>query len=450
MKIIVIGGVAAGTSAAAKASRTAPEAEIILMERDEDISYAGCGLPYYISGVTPSRDKLIANYPGEFEEKYGIEVRTGHEVTEIDPEQKQVKYTDLVNEACSQESYDRLIIATGASPVMPPIPGIEMDKILPLRKVKDGDRIKRLTGDPETECVTIVGAGLVGLEMAEAFVELGLEVTVVEQMQHVLPILPDNLSGELEEHLINKGVDLILSDGVKEFQGDEKVEQVITASGSSIETDLVLMAIGVKPNTKLAADAGLELGIRDAIRVNSRMETSIEDIYACGDCAETVNIITGQKTWVPLGSTANKQGRTAGENAAGGEAEHKGVLKTGITKVFDYTAAATGLKAREAEEAGFDPLTLTLNVPNHAGYYPGFDYFTLHGVFDKKTNRIIGAAGIGESGVNKRIDVLAGAIYAEQTANDLFQMDLAYAPPYSTPKDPVAVLGMVAEKKLHD
>ena len=450
MKIVVIGGVAAGTSAAAKASRTAPEAEIILMERDEDISYAGCGLPYYISDVISSRKKLIANYPQEFAEKYGVSVRTGHEVTEIDPARKKIKYTDLVQDVCSQENYDKLIIATGASPIMPPIPGIELDKVLPLRTVSDADRIKRLTGDPNINSVTIVGAGLVGLEMAEAFMELGLEVTVVEQMDHVLPILPDELSEELENHLIEKEVNLVLGDGVKEFQGKENVEQVVTDSGQKIETDLALMAIGVKANSKLAADAGLELGAGDAVAVNARMETSVEDIYACGDCAETVNLITGEKTWVPLGSTANKQGRTAGENAAGGEAKHKGVLKTGITKVFDYTAAATGLKEQEAREAGFDPVAITLNVPNHAGYYPGFDYFTLHGVFDKKTNKILGAAGIGESGVDKRIDVLAGAIYAEQTANDLFQMDLGYAPPYSTPKDPVAVLGMVAEKKLQD
>ncbi len=448
MKIVVIGGVAAGTSAAAKASRTAPEADIVILERDEDISYAGCGLPYYISDVIPSREKLIANYPEEFEEKYGVEVRTGHEVTEIDPEQKQVKYTDLINDACSRESYDKLIIATGASPIMPPISGIELEKILPLRTVSDADRIKRITGDQNIQKVTIVGAGLIGMEMAEAFAEMNREVTVVEQMDHVLPILPDELSEELEEHLIEQEVNLIMGDGVKEFRGQESVEEVITASGQQVETDLVLMAVGVKPNTKLAADAGLELGVRNTVKVNSRMETSIEDIYACGDCAETKNLITGEDTWVPLGSTANKQGRTAGENAAGGDAEHRGILKTGITKVFDYTAAATGLKAEEAEKAGFDPISLTVNVPNHAGYYPGFDYFTLQGVFDKNTGRILGAAGIGESGVNKRIDVLAGAIYAEQTANDLYQMDLAYAPPYSTPKDPVAVLGMVAEKKL--
>ena len=448
MKIVIIGGVAAGTSAAAKASRTGGDHEIVLLERDQDISYAGCGLPYYISGVVPSRDKLIANYPEEFSERYDVDVRTGHEVTEIDAENKTVKYTDLARDLCSGEDYDRLIIATGASPFLPPIEGIENDNVLTLRTVKDADQLKRAASDLKHDRVCIVGAGLVGLEMAEAFSELDMEVTVIEQREHVLPMLPAELAEELEEHLISQGVNLVLDDGVSEFAGEGEVESVITSSGRTIPTDLVLVSVGIKPNSRLAEEAGVSPGAAGAIGVNDKMETDTEAIYACGDCAETTNLITGEKAWVPLGSTANKQGRAAGANAAGGDERHRGVLKTGITKVFDYTAAATGLKEEEATEAGFDPAVITVNVPNHAGYFPGYKHFTLRGVFDTGSGRILGAAAVGEDGVNKRIDVLAAAIYSEQTAEDLFQMDLGYAPPYSTPKDPVAVLGMVAGKKL--
>ncbi len=448
MKILIVGGVAAGTSAAAKASRENPDAEIVLMERDTDISYAGCGLPYYISGVISSRKEIIANYPDEFAEKYGVDVRTGHEVTDINHENRSVKYTDLANDVCSSEDYDKLVLATGASPVKPPIPGIDLNNIFTLRKVKDAEIIKREAGNLKNNSVTIVGAGLVGLEMAEAFSRLDMEVTVVEQMEHVLPMLPAGLAEKLEEHLIDRGVELVLGDGVKKFEGNEKVEKVITAAGKELDTDLVLVSVGIRPETELAEAAGVKLGAGGAVRVNERMETDRENIYACGDCAETVNLVTGEKIWAPLGSTANKQGRVAGACAAGGDARHRGVLKTGITKVFDFTCAATGLREEEATEAGFDPVSITIDVPNHAGYYPGADYFTLQGVFDRETGKILGAAGVGNDGVNKRVDVLASAVYSGNTADDLFQMDLAYAPPYSTPKDPVAVLGMVAGKKL--
>ncbi len=448
MKIVIIGGVAAGTSAAAKASRELEDAEIVMLEKGQDISYAGCGLPYYISGVIPERDQIIANYPADFSEKYGVDVKTGHKVTSLNLDDHSVEYEDLNCSKSGSEDFDRLIIATGASPVVPPIPGIELDNIFTLRRAVDADRIKQKVQLPGMEKVTIVGAGLIGLEMAESFSELGLDVTMVEQQEHVLPLIPDALSEKLEDHLREKEVDLVLNDGVSNFSGGDKVREVVTESGRKLKTDLVLNSIGISPDTELAAEAGIELGVSDAIRVNTGMETNRENIYACGDCAETVNLVTGERTWVPLGSTANKQGRTAGACAAGAEAEHRGVLKTGITKVFDYTVAATGIQVEEAVEAGFDPVPISVKVPNHAHYYPGFDPFSLRGVFDRSSGRILGAAAVGRDGVDKRIDVLASAIYAGQTADDLFQMDLGYAPPYSTPKDPVAVLGMVAEKKV--
>ncbi|SDL17988.1 FAD-dependent oxidoreductase [Halarsenatibacter silvermanii] len=448
MKIVIVGGVAAGTSAAAKASREMEDAEIVILEKDQDISYAGCGLPYYISGVIPERDQLIANYPEEFSEKYGVEVKTGHEVTSLNLDDHRVEYKNLSDNTAGSEDFDRLILATGASPIIPPIPGIDLDNIFTLRRVNDADRIKKTVQSSRPERVTIVGAGLIGLEMAESFAELDMEVTLVEQQEHVLPLIPDELSEKLEDHLRDQEVELVLNDGVSHFSGGEKVREVVTESGRKLATDLVLNSIGISPDTELAAEAGIELGVSDAIRVNTAMETNRENVYACGDCAETVNLVTGKKAWVPLGSTANKQGRTAGTNAAGGEAEHYGVLKTGITKVFDFTVAATGIQVEEAAKAGYDPVPITVKVPNHAGYYPGFEPFSLRGVFDRTSGRLLGAAAVGRDGVDKRIDVLASAIYAGQTADDLFQMDLGYAPPYSTPKDPVAVLGMVAKKKV--
>lgn len=448
MKIAIIGGVAAGTSAAAKARRVDSNTEIVLFEKDKDISYAGCGLPYYISGVTSTRDKVVINTPEEFIKKYEVDVRVRHEVTEILPGKKLLKYKDLDQEKTGEYRYDKLIITTGASPVIPSIPGIELDNILQLRTVGDADRIKNIIEDQNPDKATIVGAGLIGLEMAESFKESGLEVTVIEKLPHVLPQFSADMAEIVEEHLKEKGVKLILGDGVKEFTGNKTVKKIYSEKGQKIETDLVLISIGIRPNVELAEKAGIKIGKTGAIAVNKKMETSQPDIYAAGDCAESIDLITEKPVWVPLGSTANKQGRVAGENATGGNYEHDGILKTGITKIFDLTVARTGLSEKEAKEEGFDVITTKIKAANHAGYYPDLERLHLKGVFDKKTGRIIGAEVIGKTGADKRIDVLSTAIYSKLTARDLFQIDLAYAPPYSTPKDPVAVLGMVAEKKL--
>ncbi|MGM0413875.1 MAG: FAD-dependent oxidoreductase [Bacillota bacterium] len=448
MKLIVIGGVASGTSAAARATRVNPDVEVTLYEKDDDISYAGCGLPYYISGVIEERSSVIINSPEKFSDKYGINLKSSHEVTKIDPENKKIYYKDLVNDQEGTDSYDSLIIATGAEPIMPPIPGIELENIVPLRTVDHADRHRRIATNSGVNRVTIVGAGLIGMEMSEAYTELGLEVTIVEKQEHILPLINSELSEKVENHCREKGVDFYLGQGVTEFKGEGKVEKVVLDSGKELATDMVLMAIGVRPVSGLAAEAGVELGVKDSIKVNGYMETNLDDIWACGDCVQSVNLVSGHPAWVPLGSTANKQGRVAGENAVGGDNFHRGILGTGITKVFDYCVATTGIKEAEAESAGFEPFSIMIKAPNHSGYYPGFEYFSLRGIFDKKTGRILGAEGVGRSGVDKRMDVLATAIYAEQTADDLFQIDLGYAPPYSVPKDPVAILGMLAKKKI--
>mgnify|MGYP006277883007 CR=1 FL=1 len=448
MKIAIVGGVAAGTSAAAKASRTNDDAEIVLFEKGEEISYACCGLPYYISNVTKSRGKVVLNTPEEFEKKYGITVKTKHEVIDIDKDNKTLKFKDLENDKEGNYEYDKLILATGAIPIIPPIEGIKLNNIHALRTVKDADFIKEKA--KEFEKVAIIGAGLIGLEMAESFSELGKEVTVIELMDTILPQFSEEITKYVDEHLREQGVNLVLGDGVNSFRGDEAVEEIVTSSGKKIETDFVLLSLGIKPEVTLAKKAGVGIGKTGAIEVNERMETNVEGIYAAGDCAETINLVTDQRVWMPMGSTANKQGRVAGENAAGGDNHHLGVYQTAITKIFDFTVAKTGIDEREAKDNGFDPLVVTITGANHAHYFPNFKKMKIRGVFDKKSHRIIGAQIEGESKVDKRIDVLSTAIYSELRAEDLFQIDLGYAPPYSTPKDPVAVLGMVAEKKLNE
>jgi len=448
MKILIVGGVAAGTSAAAKAHRVNPDAEITLIEKDTDISYAGCGLPYYISQLVKKRKRVVINTAERFAEKYDVDVLTEHEVLSINPKNKTLIVKDLNKNKEKKEQYDKLIISTGAKPFVPPIAGIELNNIMPLRTVNDADKIKDIINNKGIKDAVIIGAGLIGLEMAESFDRLGINVSVVEMQEHVLPNISSDMAEKVEEHLESKGVNLILGDGVQKFQGQDEIESVITQSGEKIKADLVLLSLGIRPEVELAKKAGIELGETGAIKVNEKMETSLEDIYSAGDCAESVDILTNKAVWIPLGSTANKQGRIAGENAAGGDYSHRGIMKTGISKIFDYTVATTGLSKKEAEENGFNPIEISFKAANHAGYYPDVSKLYIKGIFDKEDGKILGAEVIGEAGADKRIDVLSTAIYSGLKAKDLFQIDLAYAPPYSSPKDPVAILGILAEKKL--
>ncbi|MFW5999755.1 MAG: FAD-dependent oxidoreductase [Halanaerobiaceae bacterium] len=448
MKIAVVGGVAAGTSAAARARRKKKDAEIVIFEKDNEISYAGCGLPYYISGTVEGREKIVINTPAQFEDKYGVEVKIRHQVTDINPEDKILTYQNLEQGNTGTYQYDKLILATGAAPTSLSLPGADLEGVVNLRTVGDADRIKEYIRKNDIEKTVIIGGGLVGLEMAEAFQKLGLEVTVVELLPQVLVSFSKEMAGIVEDHLREKGVRLFLGEGVKEFIGDKVVEGVVTENGEELFADLVLVAAGIKPRTGLACDAGIKLGETGAIKVNEKMETSRKDIYAAGDCAESKMLSTGDPVWVPLGSTANKQGRVAGTNVVGGEGRHCGVLKTTINKIFSLTVARTGLEKEEAAEAGFKPVEIKITAASHAGYYPGREMIHLKGIFARKSGRLLGAEIVGKKGVDKRLDVLSTAIYGEQTAEDLFQLDLGYAPPYSTPKDPVAILGMVAEKKV--
>ncbi|MGM0501502.1 MAG: CoA-disulfide reductase [Bacillota bacterium] len=448
MKIAVIGGVAAGTSAAARAKRKMPEAEITIFEQDTDISYAGCGLPYYISDVIAERAELIAYTPEQFQEKKGVKVKTNHQVQEILREDKKIVVRDLSQEKSKKVKYDKLLIATGASPIKPPIDGLDLNNIFTLRNVNSADRIKNFIKSNNPQQVVIVGGGYIGLEMAESLLAKGLEVTVVEQAAQLLTNFDSDIAEIVKEHLIEQGVNIVTNDGVAKFSGTNgTVDKIITQSGTEINTDFVLLSIGVKPNIELAQKAGLELGETGAIKVNSKLETSHPDIYAAGDCVETRHIVTEEAVWIPLGSTANKQGRVAGTNLAGLEGDFKGVLGTAITKICDLAVARTGLTVQEAEEVGYDVVTSTIKTKNHAGYYPNLEKITIKLVVEEKTALILGAQVIGKDGVDKRIDVLATAIYNGMKADELIDLDLAYAPPFSIPKDGVMIAGIVAAKQ---
>ncbi|MFO7819121.1 MAG: FAD-dependent oxidoreductase [Halanaerobacter sp.] len=447
MKIAVIGGVAAGTSAAARAKRKLPDAEITIFEQDTDISYSGCGLPYYISNLIEEREDVIVYTPQRFEEKKDVTVKSQHQVQEIKTQEKKIVVKDLTADKSEEVDYDKLLITTGASPIDPPIDGSELEHIFTLRNVNSADRIKKHIETDDPQEAVIIGGGYIGLEMAENLLERDLNVTVVEQAPQILTNFDAEMAQIVEEHLSDKAIKVITDDGVAKFKGKEEVEKVVTASGKEIKTDLVIMSIGVKPNVELAKEAGIEIGETGAIKVNSKLETSISDIYAAGDCVETEHIITGEKVWIPLGSTANKQGRVAGSNLAGSEDEFEGVLGTAISKVCDLAIARTGLTEEEAEEAGYQVVSSQIKTKNHAGYFPNAELITIKLVVDEETGLILGAQVIGKDGIDKKIDVLATAIYNEMKADELINLDLAYAPPFSIPKDGVMVAGIVADKK---
>ncbi|MBM7556640.1 FAD-dependent oxidoreductase [Halanaerobacter jeridensis] len=447
MKIAVIGGVAAGTSAAARAKRKMPEAEITIFEQDTDISYSGCGLPYYISDLIEDREDVIIYTPQRFAEKKEVVVKSQHQVQEIKPQAKKIIVKDLKNDKIQEVDYDKLLISTGASPIEPPIDGSELENIFTLRNVNSADKIKDFIATNNPQQAVVIGGGYIGLEMAENLLESNIDVTVVEQAKQILTNFDEDMANIVEDHLVDKGVDVVTNDGVEKFVGEETVEKVITASGEEIETDFVLLSIGVKPNVELAQEAGIELGETGAIKVNSKLETSAPDVYAAGDCVETKHMITDEAVWIPLGSTANKQGRVAGSNLANLDDEFKGVLGTAISKVCDLGVARTGLTVKEAEDAGYQVVSSQIKTRNHAGYYPNAKILTIKLVVEEETGLILGAQVIGEEDADKKIDVLATAIYNEMKADELIELDLSYAPPFSIPKDGLMVAGIVADKK---
>ncbi len=449
-RIVVVGGVAGGATAASKARRCCPQAEIEVYDQDEFISYAGCGLPYFIGGYSPNWRRLLARLPEQFEAKQNIRVFLRHRVNSIDPANKNIRVADLEGVSESSIDYDRLIIATGASPFVPPLSGRELEGVFVLRSLKHALEMKSFIDMRAPQRAVIVGAGAIGLEMCEALRRLGMEVHLVELADHVLPPLDADLTGEVGEHLEAGGVHLHLGARVEGLEGRGGAVARVATSQGELDTEMVLLSIGIRPVSELAQRAGIELGDRGAIRVDAAMRTSLPDILACGDCATTRHLVSGRESWIPLGSTARKQGRAAADTVSGGEGSFPGVLGTFILKAFELTLGKTGLSPSEASDAGFDADALTLEDSVLPGYYRGGGRMTARVTVDKVSGRILGAQVVGDYGsqADKRLDVFAVCTGAGLTASDLSSLDLAYAPPYSHPLDIPIVAGNLAEARI--
>ncbi len=446
-RLVVVGGVAAGPKSAAKARRCDPEMEIVIYQEEEEISYAGCGLPYFVSGVIKQRDELISRTPGKFAVD-GIRVKKHHRVESIDVKNRTVSGRNLDGDEVFTDHFDRLVLATGAQAIRPRIEGMDLDNIYYLRSIFDADRVLLSLGKNVIQHVVIAGGGYIGLEMAESLKLLGKDVTVVELAPQIATLFDEDVANILRLYLEKKGIQILTSEGIKAIKGkDGKVTRVQTEN-RDVEADAVIMSLGVRPQVDLARKAGLRIGETGAVWVNERMETSAEGVYAAGDCAETVHLLTGKRTWVPLGSTANKQGRVVGENVCGGDARFPGVLGTTIFKAFDFNVAKTGLNVKEAEKEGFHPMEAVVRGYDRAHYYPGKKESVLKVIADQKTGRILGGQAIGEGSSDKFIDILAMALHAGMDCRMLASVDLAYAPPFSPALSPVIVAANVLMNKL--
>lgn len=445
MRIVVIGAVAAGTSAAAKARRNDDFAEIIIYERDKDISYSGCGLPYYIGGEIESVDELTPRDPDFFKKKYNIDVLTGYEVLNINSKDKKLNIKNLHTGEEFEDSYDKLVIATGAVPFIPKIEGIDCENVFFLRNVQSARNIKSYIENNKPKNALIVGTGFIGFEMLENLMEYGVNVTIVEREGKITPNLDEDMALFLENTLIKKNVKIMKSTSITKINK----EKVTLSDGLEIDSDMVIMATGVRPNVDVAKEAGIELGVTGAIKVNNKMETNIKDIYACGDCIETFSAITKKPVYRPLGSTANKTGRIAGDVLTGGSLEYKGNLSTGIFKLFDLAIASTGLSEKEAINEGYDIVICHNIKPDKPTYFHGKE-MVIKAIADKKTEKLLGVQIVGYEGVDKRIDVFVTLITYGAKVDELFHLDLAYAPPFSTTKDPVHYTGMILNNAINN
>ena len=444
MKYAIIGGVAGGATAAARLRRIDEQAEIILLEKGKYISYANCGLPYYIGGVIAEREKLLVQTPASFGKRFRIDVRVENEVIAIDPEKKTLTIRKADGKEY-EETYDKLLLSPGANPVKPPLEGIDSKGIFTLRNVEDTDRIKAYITDKQVKRAVVVGAGFIGLEMAENLHHAGVAVSVVEMGNQVMAPIDFSMAAPIHQHLIEKGVSLYLEEGVTRFRRTEEGITVFLKSGKSIPADMVLLSIGVRPATVLAQQAGLELGETGGIRVDEHLETSVKDIYAVGDAIEYPHPLTG-KPWLNyLANPANRQGRIVADNMAlGNTTSYEGAIGTSIAKVFDMTVASTGLAAKRLKQWGMEYQSSVTHSASHAGYYPDALPLTLKLTFHPKTGKLYGAQCVGYEGVDKRIDQIAGLIKHGGTVYDLMETEHTYAPPFSSAKDPIAIAGYVA------
>lgn len=436
-KLIVIGGVAAGMSAAAKARRVDPELAITVYTDDEHISYAGCGLPYYIGGKMAAKENLLARSVEDFA-KQNISVHTLSRVEKIDPADRSVSIHDLNEQESYQEHYDSLIIATGARSLVPPFEGIEERGIFTLRSLKDALEIKEFMELTKPRNIVVIGGGYIGLEMAENFVDLGCQVTIVEKAPHIIPNMDGDMAEILTAYLISRGVEVRIGESVQGFSGKGLIKSVITDKGE-IPADLVLLSIGVLPNSELAAACGIKLGPRKAILVDGQMRTSMDGIWAAGDCASVTHLLTGEDVYIPLGTTANKQGKIAGENVAGGNVFLPGVLGTGIARVLEMEVARTGLSERECQGQGIPYETRMIKGRTAANYFENSKDIYLKLIAHKESNRLLGGQIVGYTGAASRINTLVPALTIGATLEQLVNMDLAYSPPFSPVWDPVLI-----------
>jgi CoA-disulfide reductase len=442
-KVIIVGGVAGGATAAARLRRISEDVEIVLVERGEHISFANCGLPYYIGETIKDRSKLLVQTVKGMSERFNMDIRNLSEVVKINPENKYVTIKNLQTGEVYDESYDKLLLSPGASPIVPPIPGlIENETLFTLRNILDTDKIKKHVDQNNPKSAVVIGGGFIGIEMAENLVDRGLKVTIIEMANQIMAPIDFEMASILQTHLREKGVHLILENGVQSFEDQGK--KVILSDGTEIQTDMTILSIGVRPEHKLAKTAGLELGERGGIVINEYLQTSNEDIYAVGDAVEVVDYISGTKTMIPLAGPANRQGRIAANNLMGKREKYQGTLGTSIAKVFDLTVAATGNNEKTLKRLGINYEVVHIHPNSHAGYYPGAAPISLKLIFDKETGKIFGAQAVGADGVDKRIDVIATAIKGSLTVEDLTNLELSYAPPYSSAKDPVNMAGYVA------
>jgi len=447
-KLIIIGGVAGGATAAARARRVSEHAEIILFERGDQISFANCGLPYYIGGIIEDRTSLVVTTREAFMKRYRIDVRIGSQVLAIDRPGRQVMVRDILSGVEYRESYEKIILAPGAEPIKPPLPGIDLGGIFHLRDIPDSDRIKMRIDVKKPEKAIVVGGGFIGLEMAENLVHRGIKTTIVEMGDQVMAPLDPEMAGIIHGHLRDKGVILELGQRVESFAKMKGGIGIATAQGKEFVGDLIISALGVKPENNLAKDAGLLLGPRGHIKVDACLQTSDPDIFAVGDAVEIEDVVTGRPTSVALAGPANKQGRIAADNAMGRKSLYKGGLGTSIVKVFDLTIGGTGPNERQLLKHGIPFRVSYTHSGSHASYYPGSSPIAIKLLFAPGNGKILGAQIIGCSGVDKRIDVLATAIHGSMTVFDLEELELAYAPPYSSAKDPVNIAGFAASNIL--
>ncbi len=444
MKIVIVGGVAGGATAAARIRRLDEQAEIIIFERSGFISYANCGLPYYIGSVIEDKEDLTLQTPESFFRRFRIVAKVNHEVTDIDAQNKTVSVTDLRTGTSFTENYDKLILSPGAKPILPDFYA-ENERVFTLRTVEDTLKIRAFIEQKQPKTAAVIGGGFIGLETAENLAELGIQTTVIQRGNHLLPTVDCDMASFIHANIRHHGVQLLLNTNTKKMSFANGQVSLEFADGSNINADMVVLAVGVTPENKLAQKIGLELGVKGAIKVNVKMETSIPDIYAVGDAVEVKHFITDKDSVISLAGPANKQGRIVADNICGLTSEYKGSQGSSVVKLFDMTVATTGINEQQSKANGIEYEKVIITQNAHASYYPGATAMTVKLIFEKESYKIVGAQIVGYDGVDKRIDVIATAIRAGMKADELKDLDLAYAPPYSSAKDPVNMAGFVAE-----